>query len=624
MCASGVLSATGAVLLLLAGCTGEVLVPGEDAPVLDGPPANPARPGPGPSDPTNPGAPSDPADPTDPTDPADPTDPTVPTDPGPAVDFSFACDASTVDVPAADTRRLTSDQHRAALRAVLEPRLGSLMSATWTDMRDTLDRVPVDLASLEMDYARMSQAVDQSRVDAWYDAARAAAEAVTRTAERRVAVLGACAETPNTACADAAVRDLGREVFRRDPTEAEVRFLVDQVFSPDVAGWTDLLTTLFTSPPFLYVFELGAPEQSASALRPLAGPELATRLAMHFWGRGPDAALLDAATSGALDDPGSYAQQVRRLARDPRARPAFDRFVSDWLRLWRVPDPAPSSSRADFIAYAGDDLPSATLRDAAVQEVLDLVHHVAFEARGSFADLMRTRLAFPRTIELARLYGLDQTWSEGQPPLELPAERAGLATRVALLLNDQATTRPIIRGVRVRKRFLCDQLRLPENMNDILLEEATGDRSTRQKIADLTLQPGSTCQGCHVTINPPGFALEGFDALGRSRTIEEIFTADGQLAGTHPVDTAVEMPVDGRTLEVSGARELAEALASSAQAEACFARQYVRFALGRREVLPEDGCMLEAVRRQVAEGAPLVEVFEAVALAPSFRWTRKE
>lgn len=609
----------GATAASMLACTGNVVVPG-------GGRSDPSS-GPGPQAPIddpNPGSGSD--DPETPNpDPGPNPEPGPNPNPTPEPNpnsFAFTCNPSASVTPSATTRRLTSSQYRAALGQLLQQQLGANAASVLAAVSDDLERAPKDLPSTLQGYRRMSQGLDQARVEAWYRIGETIAAEITSDSGLLSAATGGCSDAPTRACVSAFVEDWGQAAFRRPLEPSEVGFFVDTVFDlarPSVAGWRDLVITFLNSPDFLYVLESGG---SGSA-RPLGALELAQRLSLHFWGSGPDDALMQAALSGSLDDPDAYAQQVHRLATDARARAAFDEFVTDWLQLWRRPDPSAVSDRADFVAYAGADLPSPTLLDEAKQEILDLVHYFTFVEPSSIDVLMTTRAGFARSPGLARLYGVEGTWRPGQPPLQLPPERAGLMTRVGMLLNDQATTRPILRGAAVRKRLLCDQLGLPENMDDLRLTEASDDQTTREAIEALTMQEGGGCSGCHQLLNPPGFVLEAFDGLGRYRTAEAVFAADGGLVAEHPLDLEVELLVDGQENRISGPEEMARALADSHQLRACFARQYVRFTFGREEVTATDGCVLEDLRTRLEAGETLLDVFEAVAFTDAFRMNLK-
>lgn len=545
---------------------------------------------------------------------------------------AFECDPGTTAGPD-QLRRLT----RVELENALEDIFAELDPGTrsWVprEVERASDQVPPDLATEALDYRRMSQEVSQAHVDGGYAVALRLADALTSDLDRLRSTVGDCAADGDRgnddACLEAWVRDFGELAFRRPLTDDEVALYVDPIdpAAMDAVDRVRLTTTaMLMAPPFVYQIELGdEPVAGSGDAYRLTSYELATRLALTFWRSTPDGALLAAARSGELDDQEGYRGQVERMLADPRAERAMAGFFEDWLTLHRVPELDSAVGRADFRAYAGDDLPDARLRDEVLAELLAFTRHV-YVSDGGVSDLFLSRASFVESEAVASLYGGVPVWSEGEPPVMLPAEeRAGLLTRAAVLANDQATTRPILRGVRVLTRVLCDEVELPENMDDIELPENDGSRTTREKVAALTEQEGSVCNNCHQAINPLGFAFEGFDGLGRVRTEEAVYGEDGALLNAFPVDTSVEVRLEGRgdPVPISGGVELSESLAESPKVAACVARQLTRHALGRRENLRADGCMLEAVRGVLAEGGSLRDALVALAESPSFQQVQK-
>lgn len=545
---------------------------------------------------------------------------------------TFDCAPDAVPEPA-PLRRLT----RYELENALEDVFGELApsSAGWLPgaVRGAVDQVPQDLATEALDYRRMSQEVSQGHVDGVHHLARSVADALAASPDRLREVVGPCAGNDrlddDDACLEAWIRDFGERVFRRPLSEAEVALYTDTI-DPSATSAADRVrvatTAMLMAPPFYYQLELGGePVPGTPDTFELTPHELASRLALTFWRSVPDAELLEAARSGALDDPDGYRAEVERLLADPRAERAVDRFFEDWLTLHRVPALDGAVDRPDFRAYAGDDLPDARLRQAVVDELLSFTRHV-FASDGTVEDLFLSRASFVESPDVADLYGGVPLWSEGEPPVQLPAaERAGLLTRIAVLANDQATTRPILRGARILTRVLCDEVELPENMEEIELPRNDGARSTREKVAALTEREGSVCVNCHQAINPLGFAFEGYDALGRVRTDERVFAPDGSLLATFPVDTEAEALVTSRgpAVTVADGVELSAAVAESPKVRACFARQLTRHLLGRRESLQLDGCTLEPVRAALEGGGSIREAMVALATSPAFLQVRK-
>jgi hypothetical protein len=142
----------------------------------------------------------------------------------------------------------------------------------------------------------------------------------------------------------------------------------------------------------------------------------------------------------------------------------------------------------------------------------------------------------------------------------------------------------------------------------------------RERIEALTSP--SNCSGCHQFINGLGFPLESFDALGRHRTDEMIIdvTGDVSMASLDLEATPfIEGPSDATV--VSGPGELVDALLDSGKLQSCFARHYVRFALGLAADPAYGGDVgtIDALSEQIASGAPLADVFKGIAFMPAFR-----
>jgi hypothetical protein len=132
---------------------------------------------------------------------------------------------------------------------------------------------------------------------------------------------------------------------------------------------------------------------------------------------------------------------------------------------------------------------------------------------------------------------------------------------------------------------------------------------------------GTVCAGCHRSlINPLGFATESFDALGRYRTEQQFFDAQGNAAGSKPIDTSgVPYVTSGSEAPAAGAAELMEQIVSSGKVEACLSRNFFRYTFARWEDLTSDGCALESMRQVLASGGSVVDLVMAATLDGSFR-----
>jgi hypothetical protein len=541
----------------------------------------------------------------------------------------FTCNASAVpgELP---LRRLSSTQYRNMVTDVVTASLPADASAVLQAVRPALEQLPRDqrvtpAGTTHGGFTRMDQTLQQSFVDASYQVAVDVGRQLTNSSARLGALMGACATDASTAndavCLEGFVRRFGLRALRRPVPEEEVAAFTAVAGSTpvDPAAVADVVAMVLTSPYFLYHVEHGAsasPEDTR-----LDAYELASRLSFHFWQTGPDEVLFQAAASGALHTEEGYAEQVRRVFADPRTATTVDSFFNEWWRLHELDRLDSRLGDPLFDAFVGVDRPSPELHTRMSREVLDMARYVT--ARGDpVAALLTNRKSFARTEDLARIYGVPVWSGDGEPPDFTDARRVGLVTRAALLASGSANTRPVMKGFRIRNALLCDTVPPPPDNaaanNPINLSPTS---TTREVVEAITQQPGTACAGCHSTLlNPMGFATENFDALGRARSHQVLFSADGRRLGERSVDTrSVPQVRPGDMRESQGAEDVTRLIAESGRFESCLARQYFRFTFGRMEDPSTDGCALAALESAAQSGASLADVLRLAALRPEFR-----
>jgi mono/diheme cytochrome c family protein len=451
------------------------------------------------------------------------------------------------------------------------------------------------------------------------------AQELTATDARRQAMLGACATDATTendrTCLETFLEKWGARVMRRPLSSEDVAFYSDLAGSSPVgqAGLIEAITALLNAPEVLYTVEHGTDDGAPVA--PLSAFEMAARLALQFWDAPPDDELWQAATTNALADPARYDAEIDRMLHSPASRDALAEFVSQWLRLVEIPPLETLREDPVFAAFAGGDIPTASARDEMIDDVVSSAFLTTTSDK-SVSDFFADRHSYARSGYVAGLYG-SQPWDgEGPAPLAGSQSRAGLLTRAAFLTTGTATTRPIHKGYLVRNAILCQQVGAPPANVNLTPPAPDATQTTRQAVTQKTAN--GDCAGCHTTrINPPGFVLEGFDALGRERTTEKVFDAQGKVLATLPIDTrAVPAVTPSDTREMSSATELASAIDETGLFHSCLARHYFRFTARRVESVQKDGCALSRIEEKARSGAPLVEVMKAIANTPSFKSRR--
>lgn len=560
------------------------------------------------------------------------TDPATPTNGDGQT--SFSCDPAAH--PAAEQlRRLTVTQYRNTVAGLTTWALGTAAAGTalMNELAGPLGTLPADQREpvpqdLHGSYRRLDQSLQQEHVDGFYAVGVALGQALTKS-DRLGTVVGKCAtdtDASNDAnCLSTFITRFGAKALRR-PLSADETTFYKSVYGTDskasAAAYADVIAVMANAPQFLYMVEHGetATPDKASVFE-LSAFELASRLSYQFWETAPDDELLLAASDGSLLDADVLDRQIERLYADARTRSTVGGFVADWLKVEDVPQLDAHNDDATFRTFAGSDLPDATLRQQMIDDVLGMVDYYVWAHPGSVEDLLTSNLSFNKGAKLAKIYGVGPWDGQSEPPAFADGQRPGLLTRALFLTSGSANTRPIQKGVFIRRRMLCDDLPPPPAGANAVPPQLRSDMTTRQVVEELTEKPGTVCATCHTTmINPLGFATENFDALGRERSAQRLFDAAGKEVGTQPVDTHSTPQVNGDdSTSSSGAADMTHLVAQSGKAQACLARNYFRFSYARWENLELDGCTLESLRQRLASGGQIADMLKEVARSSGFR-----
>lgn len=345
-----------------------------------------------------------------------------------------------------------------------------------------------------------------------------------------------------------------RRAFRRPLSEEERNFFVARQFkeatSPEIAIKRIVLLAL-KSPQFLYR-EYGRSEFDDYST--------AAFLSFTLWDSPPDQILLTAASAGELSTTAQIDVQVDRMLLDRRCRTKVLEFFHHWLRIDDFPYIVKDSE-------AFPDFSPQLLSDLRVSLELFLNELLTGDT-WDFRELLQSDSLYLNG-RLGRFYGADLTSDAPFQKVPLATQRrAGVLTH-PLLMSDFAydkRTSPIHRGVFLTRNVLGRRLKQPPEAIAPLAPDLNADLSTRERV-HLQTSPGA-CQTCHAMINPLGFSLENFDAVGRYREYEE----------EHPVNAHGSYTNrDGQTIEFSGSRELAKFLVDSSDVHEAFVERFFQF-----------------------------------------------
>ena len=523
------------------------------------------------------------------------------------------CDTGQPTLPYRDLIRLSKYEYTNALRALLPRRVFDAMAASIALIPD--DRIGTEFES-------HAQGISASHVLGYASFAEAVGKHVERDTDSRDALVPCLAE--GETCVSAFIEDFGSRAFRR-PLAADEHERYLTLYRTGAAhgaptGMRLLLSAMLQAPAFLFKIELdGDPVADADDRIHLTDHELAAKLAFYVTGAPPDDELRAAADARELSDAGLMTQ-LDRLLVDERAVAHFRRFFHQWLVLDQNPD------LENIPSYVRDGLHPVALNTAPANEIDALVDFLVWEQQGSFRDLMTTRESFIETGSLAKIYESEDWECCGMSQVTLDERRAGLLTRVAILGDTDGLQHPIIRGKLIREQLLCGHLALPDpaGLPEGALEEPPPDAmaTTRDRFESTTSAP--ECQGCHVQINPLGFALSSYDGLGRYQTHERIYDHEGTLLSELPVNARVDPAIQSPGADsVDGATELGALLAEHPVAIDCFASQWLSYHTAR-EAEHTDECAVADLASALAheDDASFISVIRRWVARPEFRTRR--
>ena len=467
------------------------------------------------------------------------------------------------------------------------------------------ERQPLQSHFNEQRHPRQTPAVYQVTITGPY-APQGAADTPSR---RRLFVCRPDEPHQEEACAEEILATLMRRAYRRAVLAADIEGPLAFYREARAAGSFDdgierALSAVLINPEFLFRVELD-PEQAANggAYR-VSDLELASRLSFFLWSSLPDDELLAAAERGELSRPDELERQTLRMLADPRSYNLASNFAGQWLQLRNLASLSPNTRLfPDF-----DD----NLRQAFREETERFFDSVLREG-GGVPDLLSADYTFLNE-RLAKHYGIPNVYGTRFRRVELdPASRRGGLLRHGSILSitSYATrTSPVIRGVWVLSNIFGAPPPPPLPNVPALEENAVAaNLPMRERLAAHRGNP--VCANCHRTIDPVGFALENFDALGRWRDHE---------GDTASIDVSGRLPLVG---EFDGVDGLEAGLMSRPDLFAgTITEKLLTFALGRGVEYYDAPAVRRILRAAEADGYRLSSLIVGIVKSVPFQMRR--
>ena len=437
--------------------------------------------------------------------------------------------------------------------------------------------------------------------------------AMTSPTYQRVFVCKPAKAADEAPCAKTILSKLARRAYRRPVSDADLKVLMDFYSEGRATGTFDAgielaLQRILVSPSFLFRTEFDPPSagQSPSSVVPgfsrtsksniyrVSDLSLASRLSFFLWSSIPDEELLDLAEKGKLREPAILAQQTKRMLADPRSAAFTTNFAGQWLSLRRlkdiVPDPFLYPDYGDTLALAFQK-EAELFFDSIVREDRPLI------------DLLDADYTFVNE-RLAQHYGIANVKGISFQRVSLDADspRRGLLGKGAVLTVTSLPNRtsPVVRGKWVLQAILGAPP--PEPPPDVPSLQENGEKVTKVRTLRERLEQhraGAICASCHKLMDPIGFALESFDAVGKYRLFDENY---------EPIDNSGDY-ADGSKIDgLPGLRKVL--MARSAQVNVNVTTTLMTYALGRGVEYYD----APAVRAILRDAAPQNYRFSSIVL----------
>jgi hypothetical protein len=423
---------------------------------------------------------------------------------------------------------------------------------------------------------------------------------------RRVFSCVPASSADETRCAREILAKLARRAYRRPIDEADMARLMPFYAKGRENGTFETgiqlaLRRILASPSFAFRIEAEPVDLAPGKPYTVSDVELATRLSFFLWSSIPDDELLDLAEHGKLSQPDVLETEVRRMLADPKANALVQNFAGQWLHLRNLANIHPNS----------DEFPDFdnNLREAFRREAELFFASIVNEDR-NVLDLMTADYTFVNE-RLARHYGIPNVYGSRFRRVELGenfAERRGLLGKGGVLMatSHADRTSPTVRGKWVLENLLgTPPPAPPANVPPLQIEPGAAPKTMRERMEIHRKNPA--CAGCHKLMDPLGFAMENFDAVGGWRTLEA-----GQKVN------ATGLLVDGT--RVDGVAELRQALLNDPRVFVdTFTEKLLIYALGRGLQYYDMPEVRRLLRKAEADDYSFSSIVLGIVESPPFR-----
>lgn len=484
-----------------------------------------------------------------------------------------------------DMRRLTDYEIKNAYADIFG---SSIVSST--KIKDALNLLENDRS----DTSFQSRSITSSQAEAILNLAYEVGEMVASSSTYRQTLLGSCANEASisNSCLNSMFDNFFKLIYRRSlKTEEKIEYqsLLSEMGSSPQSFISMAIGKALSSPYFIFVntFEGTLAGNEIS----LTSQELATKLALTYWGSVPTLALIQFSESSDLKNKTLLANKANEILLDDKAKKHFSRFVIHWINKNKK-----TANYPDGFVPMELDLDKL---DENIEKELELyLSYVIWEQNGSFNDLFSSKGMFVHNSQMSLILGHSMPNTENGFMLSQD-DRRGLFARPFFLRRSGTERNDIIhRGLDIKQNFLCEMIGDPNDAvsADEINAEVNIDKyevTTREYVHTQTFTKNQ-CMLCHSQFNGFGYSLEGYDDLGRKRAQEQIYDAAGDLHKSIAVATSGEIVISGENLTFANHIDIQNKIGNMNRAKQCMSKKWYHF-IEHVEPKEENSCQINAL-----------------------------
>ncbi len=448
------------------------------------------------------------------------------------------------------------------------------------------------------------------KVNKWIDSVTFVGPFESKTEKPSRQKVLVCDPKTGAACVNRILSTLARRAYRRPVTRIEVAALSQFVRQAQAEGQTVeqgialAIQAILVSPHFLFHIERDRYPNDPTRIHRITDVELASRLSYFLWRSMPDDELLALAEKGQLSQPAVIDAQVSRMLKDPKASAMAEHFAGQWLEIRNLDTIKPDPDK--FKEWTPE------LRDAMKRETQMFFDAILRENK-PITDFLNARYTFLNE-PLAKFYGIDGVTGPEFRRVELTTDqRGGVLGQGSVLAVSSYPTRTsvVIRGKYILQNILGTPP--PPPPPDVpALDEAALGTSTTLKAQMERHRTNSICASCHARMDPLGFALENYDAIGKWRTMDGKFPVES--SGVLPGGAAFSTPAEMRQILAGMLPDFSRNLTE----------KMLTYALGRGLERYDRRTILEITDRMTATGYGLQTLVTEVVRSLPFQSRRAE